>query len=46
MTREIILEILMEALERDGLIHSAMQKALNKYQYLKKQDREIGRAHV
>ncbi len=39
MTREIILEILMEALERDGLIHSAMQKALNKYQYLKKQDR-------
>lgn len=39
MTREIILEILLEVLERDGMIHSALQKALYKYQYLKKQDR-------
>ena len=39
MTREIVLEILLEVLERDGMIHGAMQNALNKYQYLKKQDR-------
>ena len=28
MTREIVLEILLEVLERDGMIHGAMQNAL------------------
>lgn len=38
-SREIILDILMEVLERGGFIHSSMKQALSKYQYLKKQDR-------
>jgi len=37
--REIVLDILMEILEKGGYSHVAVKKALDKYQYLEKQDR-------
>ena len=51
-TREIVLDILVEVLERDGFVHDCLRQALEKYQYLEKPDRafitrtaeEIGRA--
>lgn len=38
-SREIILDILMEILERGGYSHVILRQALEKYQYLEKQDR-------
>lgn len=38
-SREIILDILMEILERSGYSHVILRQALEKYQYLDKQDR-------
>ncbi len=37
--REIILDVLMEILERDGYSHIILRQALNKYQYLDKSER-------
>lgn len=37
--REIVLEVLMEVLEREGLIHQVLSAALRKYQYLDKSER-------
>lgn len=38
-SREIILDILMEILEKGGYSHIILRQALEKYQYLEKQDR-------
>lgn len=38
-SREIILDILMEILEKGGHSHVILRQALEKYQYLEKQDR-------
>ncbi len=38
-TREIVLDILVEVLERDGFVHDCLRQALEKYQYLEKPDR-------
>lgn len=38
-SREIILDILMEVLEKGGYSHVILRQALEKYQYLEKQDR-------
>lgn len=38
-SREIILDILLEILERDGYSHIILRQALNKYQYLDKSER-------
>lgn len=38
-TREIVLDILSEVLERDGFVHDSLRMALEKYQYLEKADR-------
>lgn len=38
-SREIILDILMEVLEKGGHSHVVLRQALDKYQYLEKQDR-------
>ena len=37
--REIALDILMEVLEKGNFIHLVLGQALQKYQYLEKQDR-------
>lgn len=37
--REIVLDILMEVLEKDQFIHLVLRQALTKYQYLEKQER-------
>lgn len=39
--REIVLDILMEVLEKDGYSHLVLRQALNKYQYLDKQERSF-----
>ncbi len=38
-SREIVLDILLEILERGSYSHIVLRQALNKYQYLEKQDR-------
>lgn len=38
-TREIVLDILIEILEKGNLSHVVLKQALEKYQYLEKQDR-------
>lgn len=38
-SREIVLDILMEILEKGSLSHLVLKQALEKYQYLEKQDR-------
>lgn len=38
-TREIALDILLEVLEQGGFVHDILRRALEKYQYLEKQDR-------
>ena len=38
-TREIVLDILMEILEKGGYSHVVLRQALNKYQYLDKSER-------
>ena len=38
-SREIVLEILLEILERGGYSHIILRQALNKYQYLEKSER-------
>lgn len=38
-SREIILDVLMEILEKGGYSHVILRQALEKYQYLEKQDR-------
>lgn len=38
-TREIALDILLEVLEKGGFVHDILRRALEKYQYLEKQDR-------
>lgn len=38
-SREIILDVLLEVLERGGYSHAVLRQALEKYQYLEKQDR-------
>ena len=38
-SREIVLDILMEILEKGNLSHLVLKQALEKYQYLEKQDR-------
>lgn len=38
-SREIALDVLIEILEKDGYSHIILRQALNKYQYLPKQDR-------
>ncbi len=38
-SREVILDILFEVLERDGFVHGSLRMALEKYQYLEKPDR-------
>lgn len=38
-SREIVLDILLEILERDGYSHVILRQALNKYQYLDKSER-------
>lgn len=38
-SREIVLDILLEVLERDGYSHVILRQALNKYQYLEKPER-------
>ena len=38
-TREIVLDILLEVLEEGQLSHLVLKQALEKYQYLEKQDR-------
>ena len=38
-SREIVLDILMEILEKGNLSHLILKQALEKYQYLEKQDR-------
>lgn len=38
-SRELILDILMEILEKGGYSHVVLRQALGKYQYLEKQDR-------
>ena len=40
-TREIILDILLEILERGGYSHLVLQQVLEKYQYLSKQQRSF-----
>lgn len=40
-SREIALDILLEVLERDGFVHQVLRQALEKYQYLSKQDRSL-----
>ncbi len=40
-SREIILDVLYEVLERDGFVHDSLRLALEKYQYLEKQDRAL-----
>ncbi len=40
-SRELILDILMEILERGGYSHVILRQALEKYQYLEKQDRAL-----
>lgn len=37
--REIVLDILMEVLEKDQFIHLVLRQALTKYQYMEKQER-------
>lgn len=37
--REIVLDVLMEVLEKDGYSHVVTNQALSKYQYLEKQER-------
>ena len=37
--REIVLDILMEVLERGSFVHVVLNQALDKYQYLDKADR-------
>ena len=39
--REIVLDILMEVLEKDSFIHIAVRQALLKYQYMTKQERSF-----
>lgn len=39
--RGVILDILLEILERDGYSHVVLRQALGKYQYLEKQDRAL-----
>jgi len=38
-SREIVLDVLLEILERGNLSHLVLKQALGKYQYLEKQDR-------
>ena len=38
-SRELILDILFEILERGGYSHVVLRQALEKYQYLEKQER-------
>ncbi|MCI8660462.1 MAG: 16S rRNA (cytosine(967)-C(5))-methyltransferase RsmB [Lachnospiraceae bacterium] len=38
-SREIILDILLEVLERERFVHDILRQALEKYQYLEKSDR-------
>ncbi|MBQ6833283.1 MAG: 16S rRNA (cytosine(967)-C(5))-methyltransferase, partial [Lachnospiraceae bacterium] len=38
-SREVVLDILMEILEKGNLSHLILKQALEKYQYLEKQDR-------
>lgn len=40
-SRELILDILMEILEKGGYSHIILRQALEKYQYLEKQDRAL-----
>ena len=40
-SREIVLDILMEILEKGNLSHLVLKQALEKYQYLEKQDRAV-----
>lgn len=40
-SREVILDILFEVLERDGFVHGSLRMALEKYQYLEKPDRAL-----
>lgn len=40
-SRELILDILMEILENGGYSHMILRQALEKYQYLEKQDRAL-----
>ncbi len=40
-SREIVLDVLMEILERGGYSHVVLRQALEKYQYLEKQDRAL-----
>lgn len=40
-SREIILDILLEILEKGGYSHVILRQALEKYQYLEKQDRAL-----
>lgn len=40
-SREIILDILLEVLERGAQSHRVLRQALDKYQYLEKQDRAL-----
>ena len=40
-SRELILDILMEILENGGYSHIILRQALEKYQYLEKQDRAL-----
>lgn len=39
-TREIVLDILLEVLEKDRFVHDVLGEALAKYQYLEKADRK------
>ena len=38
-SREIVLDVLLEILEKGNLSHLVLNQALGKYQYLEKQDR-------
>lgn len=40
-SREIILDVLLEVLEKGGYSHVVLRQALEKYQYLEKQDRAL-----
>lgn len=40
-TREIVLDVLLEVLEKDGFVHDCLRQALEKYQYLEKPDRAL-----
>ena len=40
-SRELILDILLEVLEKGGHSHVILRQALEKYQYLEKQDRAL-----